>query len=122
MDRSENLRKRAERLQQATFTDFWTLVVQCSSILKEIAPGRRREWLQKVKYEMYEQQQGLCGLCNKPMHQDKHVDHEIPFSYGGGNERNNIQLTHPKCNLEKRTSVDPMDLLHYLEDRYMNLP
>lgn len=49
------------------------------------------------------------------------VDHIIPFKYGGGNERTNIQLARPPCNLQKGSTVDPHDLLKYLEDRYMNL-
>ena len=78
--------------------------------------------MQKVLDEMYERQRGLCGLCGEPMQRGIHeVDHEIPFVYGGGNERANIQLAHKKCNREKRASVLPKALLRYLEDRYMNL-
>ena len=122
MDRSEHLRRRAEKLKQTTFRDFWTLVAQCASILRDIAPGKRKPWLQKIIDEMYYQQAGLCGLCGKFMQRGIHeVDHIIPFVYGGGNERGNIQLAHIECNREKRTSVDPENLLRYLEDRYMNL-
>jgi hypothetical protein len=49
------------------------------------------------------------------------VDHKIPFCYGGGNERGNIQLAHSACNRLKRAEVNPHDLLAYLEDQYMNL-
>jgi 5-methylcytosine-specific restriction endonuclease McrA len=51
---------------------------------------------------------------------DVDVDHKIPFCYGGGHERTNLQLAHPSCNRSRRSSVDPRDLLRYLEDRYMN--
>jgi 5-methylcytosine-specific restriction endonuclease McrA len=52
---------------------------------------------------------------------DINVDHVIPFSWGGGNERANIQVVHSVCNRQKGRKVDPIDLLIYLEDRYMNL-
>ncbi|WP_373540358.1 HNH endonuclease [Chamaesiphon sp.] len=50
------------------------------------------------------------------------VDHIIPFTYGGGNERTNLQLAHGKCNHQKWTNVRAWDLIEYLESQYMNLP
>lgn len=123
MNRSENIRERARSLEESTFRELWTLVVECASILREIAPNRRQIWLQEVIEELFREQEGLCGLCGKPLQRGMHeVDHKIPFVYGGGNERANIQLAHPECNRKKRAAVDPRDLLRYLEDRYMNLP
>ena len=122
MDRSKSLRERAIRLEQATFAEFWTSVLECSSILEKIAPGKRKPWLEHVLREMHHAQDGLCGLCGKPMEPHGYeVDHKIPFTYGGGNERTNLQLAHPECNRRKGSAVDPYDLLKYLEDRYMNL-
>ncbi|KRF39989.1 hypothetical protein ASH01_19565 [Terrabacter sp. Soil811] len=70
---------------------------------------------------MWDGQSGLCALCEEPMQRDDvDVDHKIPFSYGGGHERANLQLAHSSCNRSRRNSVDPRDLLRYLEDRYMN--
>ena len=122
MTRSSDQRERAIRLQKAAFAEFWTSVLECSSILKEIAPGKKKPWLKHVVRGMYDAQNGLCGLCEKPLEPDGHeVDHKIPFTYGGGNERTNLQLAHPECNRQKGFAVDPRDLLKYLEDRYMNL-
>ena len=119
---SRDIRNRAVALERRAFTEFWTSVVESAQLLKQIDPLRRKMWLSHVIEELYEKQQGLCALCGEPLFRgDHHVDHKIPFSYGGGNERGNIQLTHPACNLEKRTQVDPYDLLRYLEDRFMNL-
>ena len=71
--------------------------------------------------ELYQEQNGLCGLCETSMEPDAYeVDHKIPFAYGGGHERTNLQLAHPECNRRKGASVDPHHLLEYLEDRYMN--
>ena len=124
MDRSRNLRERARSLEMTTFREFWTLVAECSSILQKIAPKKRRNWLGQVVMELYQEQNGLCGLCEKPMEPDAYeVDHKIPFAYGGGHERTNLQLAHPECNRWKGASVDPhhlLDTLEYLEDRYMN--
>ena len=122
MDRSANLRERAISLKEVTFRELWALLTENSSILKEIDPIKRRKWLQTIIDELYDRQQGLCGLCKKPMQKGVYeVDHKIPFAYGGGNERTNIQLAHPTCNREKKATVAPCDLLRYLEDRYVNL-
>jgi 5-methylcytosine-specific restriction endonuclease McrA len=90
--------------------------------LKSLAPARRRPWLVTVVQELYRSQQGRCALCSEPLsYENFDVDHKIPFCYGGGNERNNIQLAHSSCNRSKKSEVDPHDFLRYLEDRYMNL-
>ena len=123
MKRSNELKERARRLERTAFTEFWTLVVECSSVLNEIQPGRRRPFLQEVVGDLFREQNGLCGICGEQLTDDvaNEIDHIIPFTYGGGNERNNIQLAHNLCNRRKRAQVDPRDLLKYLEDRYMNL-
>ncbi len=122
LDKSSDLRKRAKRLRDLTYHDFWTLVVECSSILQEIAPTRRRLWLQSVIQELYEAQDGKCAISGEPLEQkDYEVDHIIPLVYGGGNERSNLQLVKRQYNRVKGKQVDPIDLLYYLEDRYMNL-
>lgn len=122
MDNFQQVRIRAEALRDATCGDFWALVEECSSILKEISPGRRRLWLADVINELRAEQDDKCALCGKPFDSLQfQVDHKIPFCHGGGHERNNIQLAHPECNNSKRAAFDPRELLRYLEDRYMNL-
>ena len=121
--RSMELRDRAQKLADAAHRDFWTSVVECSELLQEIALTRSRKlWLVGVLLELHRDQNGLCALCDESLVLGEHeVDHIIPFCYGGGNERANIQLAHPKCNKSKGKQVDPKDLLRYLQDRYMNL-
>lgn len=117
-----DLQRRAADLERESFNNLFALLVECSQILKDIAPARRRPWLLNVVQELYKSQNGLCSICNGPLSLgDMDVDHKVPFSYGGGNERNNIQLAHSSCNRSKQAQVDPYDLLRYLEDRYMNL-
>ena len=122
MSRSRALADKARQQADTAYHEFWATVVECSEILKEIAPNNRRAWLADVIRELYHEQQGSCALCgNALVLGGHHVDHRIPFRYGGGNERGNIQLVHPDCNNRKRDQVDPHDLLRYLEDRHMNL-
>lgn len=119
----EDLRSRAARLEEESYRELWAMVVDSASALKEIAPNRRRPWLKNVVSELRALQGGRCALCGEPLgSSDVDVDHKIPFCYGGGNERGNIQLAHAPCNRRKRAAVDPSDLLRYLEDRYMNRP
>ena len=120
--RSSEIRDRAQKLADDAYRDFWVRVVECSEIVREIAPKRKKMWLVQVLQEKYREQNGLCPLCDDSLvFGEWEVDHDIPFCYGGGNERANIQLAHPKCNRSKGKQVNPHDLLRYLEDRYMNL-
>ena len=120
--RSEELRDRARKLADAEYHEFWTTVVEASEILQEITPNQRKMWIAKVLEEKYHEQNGLCALCSDSLEFGKwEVDHIVPFRYGGGNERANIQLAHPECNKSKGIRVDPDHLLRYLEDRHMNL-
>lgn len=115
--------QRAARLKEQTSQELWDLVMGCASILREIHPTQRKLWLVEVVNEIYQVQKGLCPLCNTELDsQSMQVDHIIPFVYGGGNERSNLQLAHQICNNQKRAKVDVIDLLKYLECRYMNLP
>lgn len=57
-------------------------------------------------------QKGLCALCAKPLLKVFHVDHIVPLSRGGTNDPNNIQLTHPRCNLSKGAKLPHEFLTH----------
>ncbi len=46
-------------------------------------------------------QKGKCAYCRKKLGTAYDVDHIIPLSRGGTNERKNIQITCPKCNGSK---------------------
>jgi 5-methylcytosine-specific restriction endonuclease McrA len=118
----DRLRDSVAELQLATWQYFWGTVVECSAILKEIEPSRRRPWLAVVIQELHQAQGGRCALCGDPVSPSEwEIDHRIPFCYGGGNEPANVQIAHLSCNRQKGHQVDPMDLLRYLEGRYLNL-
>ncbi|MFZ4702303.1 MAG: HNH endonuclease [Candidatus Methylumidiphilus sp.] len=118
---SDDLKKRAHTLEQKSFYELFDILVECSDHLKQIKPVKRRPWLVDVIREIYNDQNGKCAICGEPLEFGSHeVDHVIPFCYGGGNERGNLQITCLSCNRKKRSSVEPQALLHYLEDRFMN--
>lgn len=110
------------QIELSTWEGFNAVVDECSEVLRELAPVKRRLFFNHVIMELYEEQGGICALCPDPLDLNRmHVDHRIPFSRGGGNERGNLQLAHPSCNQQKGNDVDRRDLLVYLESRYMNL-
>jgi CRISPR/Cas system Type II protein with McrA/HNH and RuvC-like nuclease domain len=116
------LKHRAKSLEDNSFYDLFQTLVECSDILKKIrSTKKRRLWIDKVIREIYDTQDGKCAICGESIELGSYeVDHIVPFCYGGGNERANIQLACLKCNRSKGKSVEPHDLLRYLEDRYMN--
>jgi 5-methylcytosine-specific restriction endonuclease McrA len=122
LSRLDRLETQATQLEADTWAEFWAIVVECGSLLKALRPNQRRPWLRRVVAELYREQIGLCALGGEPLELGNWtVDHRIPFCYGGGSERSNIQLACLKHNQEKgHRGVDPQELLAYLEDRYMN--
>lgn len=48
-----------------------------------------------------EAQKGKCFYCCRKLGKDYHVDHFIPLAKGGTNDRSNLRLAHPQCNLSK---------------------
>ena len=53
-------------------------------------------------------QKEKCANCHKPLAEGYHVDHVMPLARGGSNERHNLQLLCPFCNLSKN-ALDPLD-------------
>ena len=71
------------------------------SASKRVIARKRR-----LRAEMFMEQKGRCGLCHKPMVlADTHIDHIVPVSRGGRNERNNLWLLHAACNMAKHTDL-----------------
>ena len=46
-----------------------------------------------------------CGLCGKPLGDDKTFDHIVPLSRGGDNTLANLQLAHLMCNQRKNARM-----------------
>lgn len=120
VSRTSATKDRAVIQQNHTFSQLFATLVECSDILKAISPAKRRPWLVHVLDEIYQRQNGRCACCAIKL-ESHEVDHIVPFAYGGGNERANLQLLCRPCNRSKGASVEPSILLRYLEDRVMNL-
>ena len=56
--------------------------------------------------QIFFEQKGLCGLCEMKLDADNfHVDHWKPLSKGGSNDKSNLKLLHPTCNLKKSNKL-----------------
>lgn len=61
------------------------------------------------RWEIFERDNWICGWCRKNVDASLHyqhplaatMDHVVPLSRGGRHVRENVQLTHRKCNDEK---------------------
>lgn len=51
--------------------------------------------------EIYAAQSGRCAYCRKPLNGRFRVDHIVPVSTGGSNDRKNLQVTCQPCNNRK---------------------
>lgn len=51
--------------------------------------------------QILESQRGRCAVCRTKVGDSYHVDHIEPLAKGGGNDRRNIQILCPTCNLSK---------------------
>lgn len=48
-----------------------------------------------------------CGYCGKPVGKIYHVDHIVSLKRGGSNDKRNLQILCPNCNLRK-SAKDPL--------------
>ena len=78
-------------------------------------PGMRATWPKGLREQLYREQNGLCMYCRARLsnsaHIDvtrpiTHIDHIIPVNQGGTNNRENLQLLCPACNLRKSDRND----------------
>lgn len=55
-----------------------------------------------VRAELYDRDEGVCGLCGVRIRGPHfHLDHKDPRVRGGEDNRANLHVTHPLCNLRK---------------------
>jgi len=61
------------------------------------------------KAEIWKRDQGVCGICSNsrgPVDETNwHLDHIIPVSKGGLHTLENVQVSHPFCNLSKKDKI-----------------
>ena len=58
---------------------------------------------QRMRERLFEQQNGKCGLCQRPITDlaKTHIDHITAIAQGGSEEEWNLHLAHARCNLRK---------------------
>lgn len=61
--------------------------------------ARVQKYIQKKNICNWESK--VCGICDKQILENYHLDHIIPLSKGGEHSEKNLQLTHPSCNQKK---------------------
>lgn len=76
---------------------------------------RRRKALEfqtateRVDYQrIWRESDGTCGICATPIlvYDEIHFDHIVPLSRGGTHTKENIQVSHARCNLTKHAKVE----------------
>ena len=79
--------------------------------------GTRTAWPKGLRERLSREQRGLCIYCRGRLPLNaSHIDHITPVIQGGSNERENLQLLCPGCNLRKSDRNDS-EFRH----RYRNL-
>ncbi|WP_019531286.1 HNH endonuclease [Dasania marina] len=121
-ERAINSERKLQRITYQKQADLIHLLEECSALFRELAPRKRKLFLSHVVQELHAEQQGVCPLCGNKLTLDQFdVDHIIPWHWGGGNERSNLQITHPSCNRSKGNNIEDLQyLVQYLEDKVMN--
>lgn len=60
--------------------------------------------------DIFRMQRGKCACCRTGIKDRYHVDHIVPSSKGGSNDRRNLQLLCPPCNHSKYAR-DPIEFM-----------
>ena len=70
--------------------------------------NKRRARLRSLPFEdvdhlkVFKRDSGICGICCEPVNpEDWHLDHIVPLALGGSHLYENVQVSHPRCNLSK---------------------
>ena len=88
-------------------------VTPCQSIRlaldPDLSPLNKTKRMKSYKAErlLLWEKSKICAICGKPIVDfvDATLDHKIPLSKGGLNNRNNYQLAHKKCNQDKGSDI-----------------
>ncbi len=55
----------------------------------------------KVRWDLFDAQEGICAICGELILQVVSIDHVIPKSMGGQDMPGNLVATHMRCNGDK---------------------
>lgn len=65
--------------------------------IKKKLPKNRKNFSSFEKLKIAFEQDWRCNCCQEKLHYTFEIDHIIPISCNGVNERNNLQALNPKC-------------------------
>jgi 5-methylcytosine-specific restriction endonuclease McrA len=104
-------RNSAKNVLRAT---LWAKTNQAKARLNaKNTAGRRRARILSRPFEtidpikVYKINEGLCGLCHRPVSIDTfELDHIVPIAKGGGHLYANVHIAHRSCNKKKGADRD----------------
>jgi CRISPR/Cas system Type II protein with McrA/HNH and RuvC-like nuclease domain len=120
-------KEKSERIRNTSDHIVKFDLMELKDKIKEIV-HRKRKQLFSLRRQLYAEQNGKCVICEKDLDETEleqvgafELDHIIPFSLGGGNEKSNMQLLCRGCNRKKRDMYSNEDLLKYYESVIENI-
>ncbi len=99
--------REAQARYRSRHPDRISLLSRNRRALKRKALGRHT--IHDVK-QLLALQMEKCVICHVSIKKSYHVDHIVPLSRGGMNDKGNLQLLCPSCNLSKNAK-DPIEFM-----------
>lgn len=84
-------------------------MIRCETVtFEDVGTTPRKPLSSSKKLALYEEQKGICPLCDQPMLRgEKLIDEHLrPLSLGGSNERINRAIVHHRCAKAKTEGPD----------------
>jgi len=97
--REENREEEAERKHAWLLTPKGRTSSRAASLRRRLYPGGQ-DITSAMTAEVMDASGGICPYCSEPF-EDGHIDHIIPVSRGGTNDRVNLVYCCASCNLSK---------------------
>ena len=98
-------RRELDRLRRQNDPEKYRAIVRNRRALRRSAPGTHTK--QDI-LDLYKAQCGRCVYCRKRLRKVYHVDHRQPLARGGSNDKSNLQILCPTCNVRK-SARDPIE-------------
>lgn len=84
-------------------------MIRCETVtFEDVGTTPRKPLSASKKLALYEEQKGICPLCDQPMLRgEKLIDEHLrPLSLGGSNDRINRAIVHERCAKAKTEGPD----------------